>query len=512
MFTGISKMRLRMAESMELKQEEVTVERVLSKKEERERKKALARKAAASADRKEKEAGEDSKKWEVWKQLRPEFTAAEAMKFLEDVSPALQKRIFAELISKKMDPNHEAFLRLLQLSVSGGKVSADVIAIAKELRFLDLAKCLASPGSNCFDSKWCEAQLCLLSSDLPRAFGVVDSRVLFKPDPWQVQLLDAIDKKESCVVVAATSAGKTFSQYYAMRQVLKESHDALCVYVCPTKALCHQVLAGVDARFQKFYAEPTSVVAGMFTKDQRKDIERCQILVTVPECIDILLLQPTEEGQKWVGRLKWVIFDEVHCINEFQRGPVWERILHVLGDRVPFLALSATVGEPERFCAWLQSSRPSQKVNLIVYSERYNDLRIGVATNEKESGVAVRDLHPCCFVSAAMLCGEFAAFPQMVSLEPRDAWSLYCEMENAEKKFGPALEGLRPAEFFRGPVIITRARAKEWGEQLKARLIDWGKKSVAAVEMVLKPFQNKLSPRDVAMPERQCVDSAVYSV
>lgn len=57
--------------------------------------------------------------------------------------------------------------------------------------------------------------------------------------------------------------------------------------------------------------------------------DRLQILVTVPECLDILLLSPTKVGQAWARRLEWIIFDEVHTINHPEEGPVWERILQV---------------------------------------------------------------------------------------------------------------------------------------------------------------------------------------
>ena len=73
---------------------------------------------------------------------------------------------------------------------------------------------------------------------------VKDKRVKsFVPDTWQVDVLDAIDRRESCVVCAPTSSGKTFISTFCMDRLMRESEDGIVVFVAPTKALVNQTAA-----------------------------------------------------------------------------------------------------------------------------------------------------------------------------------------------------------------------------------------------------------------------------
>ncbi len=73
---------------------------------------------------------------------------------------------------------------------------------------------------------------------------------------------------------------------------------------------------------------------GVFTRDYRIKALEARILVTVPACLEILLFSPAHRD--WVKKLRYVIFDEVHCMREgdireggtvHNTGAIWEHCL-----------------------------------------------------------------------------------------------------------------------------------------------------------------------------------------
>ncbi|KAK2115066.1 putative ATP-dependent RNA helicase DDX60-like [Saguinus oedipus] len=158
----------------------------------------------------------------------------------------------------------------------------------------------------------------------------------------QRELLDVVDKNESAVIVAPTSSGKTYASYYCMEKVLRESDDGVVVYVAPAKAVVGQVAASVQNRFTKRLPAGRTL-CGAFTRDYRHNALNSQVLITVPECFEILLLAP--HRQKWVKRIRYVIFDEVHYLGREVGVKFWELLFVII--RCPFLILSATIDNPD---------------------------------------------------------------------------------------------------------------------------------------------------------------------
>lgn len=199
----------------------------------------------------------------------------------------------------------------------------------------------------------------------------------FFPDLWQRELLDIVDSKQSALVVAPTSSGKTFISYYTMKQVIESNKKLkygtnvrLVVYVAPTKELVCQVAAEVYNHY--------GPVVGYHLPEYSNSAETCQVLVTIPQCLEELLLDAS-----WKKQIDYCILDEVHCIQEFGTGDstdnknntvVWEHIIDLLP--CPFLALSATIGNPNEFQQWLNTTqeRYSREVKIVKHQYRWSDL------------------------------------------------------------------------------------------------------------------------------------------
>ena len=73
--------------------------------------------------------------------------------------------------------------------------------------------------------------------------------------------------------------------------------------------------ASWPAPWLQVYAD-FKVVAGVFTRDFRSHVLDSRMLVTVPACLEILLLSPSRPNREWASQIQYVIFDEIHCLRE----------------------------------------------------------------------------------------------------------------------------------------------------------------------------------------------------
>lgn len=344
--------------------------------------------------------------------------------------------------------------------------------------------------------------------------STTDGRVPFPPDPWQVELLDIVDRNGSAIVCAPTSAGKTFISYYCMKKVLRESNDHIVVYVCPTRALINQALADVHGRYgQKSYTDAGfsgyQVFGCLGGVDYVKQPFKCQVLVTLPETFEAIMMSP--RYQTWAKRIKYVIFDEIHSIEGTGNGDVWERLLMLV--RCPFVALSATLGATGPVLEWLngvqtklaeQSPNPDRDYTVhLVPSQgkkinRWSDIQKYaflphavepfVKTSMTMSEGDLKQVHPMSSVTIEMLRDKFPEDLPFVPSETLHVYDTLVAEYNAKKSamdagcggvafLKDALKRLKPERYFTGKRYITQTEARQYETDVKELLKQLGRMS-----------------------------------
>ncbi|CAC9439604.1 conserved hypothetical protein [Leishmania infantum JPCM5] len=336
-----------------------------------------------------------------------------------------------------------------------------------------------------------------------------DYRVLFNPDGWQRELLDIVDNRGSAVVCAPTSAGKTFISYYCMYSALKTSNTKVVVYVAPNRALINQAVADVCARYgSKKYSFPGRNVYGVHGgADYHRYVDSCQVLVTLPEVLETLLLSP--KYKEWAKRLDYVILDEIHTMESSGNGDVWERVLALLP--CPFVALSATLGETQQLCGWLnrvqqrlQAQQPeAAKRDFTVHDipssgsiQRWNDIKKYIylpppgyhpqlkKLTAKYPNRYIHDLHPLSILTLEQLQ---SGFPPDITLVPSEVVQLYQKMctlfaEHVFAKWSKVaivqamkaqLSMLLPETYFQQEIYITQQRARQYEADVKNAFAYW---------------------------------------
>lgn len=275
--------------------------------------------------------------------------------------------------------------------------------------------------------KWYRFQMEKINSRLPRrAQGQADDRITdFIPDEWQVKFLDAVDKRQSIIIVAPTASGKTYASYYAMHRVLKDKEDTngICIYVAPTKALINQVAGTINTKFGPIF--------GIFTKDYRMNLQSCRILVTVPECLEMLLVSPVY--QSWCQRIRYCIFDEIHCMSGEIGSDVWERTMLLIN--CPMIGLSATVNNGQQLEKWIENveqqrsklfqNKQTRQVCFISHHERLADLNKYLYSNQQ-----LYPVHPIGLMNAKQLTTR--GIPKDFYLSPSETLRLNDSMQKLD--------------------------------------------------------------------------------
>ncbi|KAK0651611.1 rRNA-processing arch domain-containing protein [Cercophora newfieldiana] len=173
----------------------------------------------------------------------------------------------------------------------------------------------------------------------------------FKLDPFQSLSIASIERQESVLVSAHTSAGKTVVAEYAIAQCLKRNQRV--IYTSPIKALSNQ-------KYRDFEAEFGDV--GLMTGDVTIN-PTASCLVMTTEILRSMLYR----GSEIMREVAWVVFDEIHYMRDKTRGVVWEETIILLPDKVRYVFLSATIPNAFQFAEWI--AKIHRQACHVVYTD-----------------------------------------------------------------------------------------------------------------------------------------------
>jgi superfamily II RNA helicase len=195
---------------------------------------------------------------------------------------------------------------------------------------------------------------------------------------FQKWAIKAIVEGDNVLITAHTGSGKTLPAEFAINYFVKQKKKV--IYASPIKALSNQKLYDMRKKFPH-------ISFGILTGDC-KDNPEADVLIMTTEILRNTLLNKKINGgtrgaeaslcghtgacgctspklplmfeMDFEHELAAVVFDEVHYINDAERGSVWEQAILMLPPQVQLVMLSATIDRPEDFAGWIEMEKAKQ--------------------------------------------------------------------------------------------------------------------------------------------------------
>ena len=185
---------------------------------------------------------------------------------------------------------------------------------------------------------------------------------------WQKWSLHAIITGNHTLVTAPTGSGKTLPAEFTIQYFKKQNKKV--IYTSPIKALSNQ-------KFYDFTNKYPDISFGLLTGDIKTNPDADVLIMTTEILRNNLYQAKTGENKSGLDfeinieeDVGAIVFDEVHYINDVDRGTVWEECFMLIPPCVQLVMLSATIDTPSRFASWIQSIHSNKEVYLSTTTVR----------------------------------------------------------------------------------------------------------------------------------------------
>ena len=265
-----------------------------------------------------------------------------------------------------------------------------------------------------------------------------------KLDDWQKEVINIVNNKQSCIVKAPTSAGKT---WIAMSTGI--IHKKV-LYICPAKPVAYQVGSHFIYMGYKVHYLVDNLSQNSFDN-------KTNIFIGTPDEI--------ENNLHRIGtHFDYAVFDEIHNLNNSKDGDIYENLIKILNCN--FLALSATIGNIEYLQDIFNKIHPSKKIHYVEYNKRFINHQRWIYNNELKS------IHPLCSIDNNDLNVDF--IKNSLSFTPNDCAVLWEHIEEIyeENDCEDLIENMSPDEYFKENKLLTLDDCFEYEQLLKKFIID----------------------------------------
>ena len=199
---------------------------------------------------------------------------------------------------------------------------------------------------------------------------IIDSGITELYPPQEEAVKAGALEGRNLILASPTASGKTLvAELCALKHILEK--DGKVLYLTPLRALANEKYADFKKYANIKKKSGRRINVGISTGDFDSSdpwLERYDVIVTTNEKADSLL----RHRSKWMDEISLVIADEVHLLNDSERGPTLEvvlaRLIQINPD-VQLLALSATVKNAEEAAEWLKAESITTEWRPVVLKE-----------------------------------------------------------------------------------------------------------------------------------------------
>lgn len=281
-----------------------------------------------------------------------------------------------------------------------------------------------------------------------------------KLDQWQQDVIKMIKNKESVIIRAPTSSGKTF---VAMATGILHNN---ILYVCPAKPVAYQV----GANFIKMGYKVHFLIEGHAHKTYN---EKTNIFIGIPETIERYIYK--------IGtHFNYAVFDEIHNLNDS-----YENIVKLLNCN--FLALSATINNKEYLRDKLSEYYPNHKINYVEYNTRFINQQRWIYNDKLEK------LHPLCCLDI----NNVDSF-RNISFTPNDCSVLYEKLSETfeDTDLEDYVDNLSPDNYFKEDKLLTLDDTRNYEKVLKENIEVIHNKYPDKLNSILSSFNKEIQYND----------------